>query len=96
MRKWRAFCFFFLASLCLFTSCVTKTETITEYVPVSLDINSLIKPILDMRPEEAHLVEDVQTLADVMSNSVAFQTAYQNWRDYALTLEGFYLSLPAE
>ena len=90
MRK--AILVFFIALCLILCSCRT-TETVVEYVPVAIDIEGMIQPILKMRPSDVVLIEDVQTLSDVMTNSVAFQEAYENWRAYALALEGFYKSI---
>lgn len=95
MKKWKVcFCVFFVLC-CLFTSCRT-VETVTEYVPVELNVAELVKPIVDQRPADVVLIEDVQRLSDVMENSVAFQKAYADWRAYAITLEEFCLSLSSE
>ena len=88
MKRCTVFFGLFLLLCFLFTSCRT-TETVTEYVPIEVDVSSLAQPILQLRPEPVTLIEDVQTLADAMSNSVAFQKSYMEWRDYALTLEDF-------
>lgn len=92
MKKWKLFFLLLSLLLCVFTSCRTKVETVTEYIPVELDIETLIQPVLELRPPTV-MLRDVSTLSDAMQNSVAFQKAYMNWRDYALTLESFYLSL---
>ena len=81
-----------LLLVCLLVSCRT-TETVVEYVPVELDVETLIKPIIQLRPADVILITNPETLSDIMQNSVAFQYAYQNWRDYAVTLENFYLEL---
>lgn len=95
MKKWKVCFGVFFALCCLFTSCRT-TETVVEYVPVELDVAGLVQPIVEQRPADVVLIEDVQTLADVMSNSVAFQKAYEDWKAYAITLEEFCLSLNSE
>ena len=89
MRRWVCF-FCCLALLCLSTSCRTKVTEI-EYVPVEVkqDIRALAQPLLDLKPQPVVLIEDVQTLSDVMRNSVAFQQSYNEWRTYALSLEDF-------
>lgn len=89
MMKWKAFCISFLCLACLLSSCATKAETEYVYVPVELNIQELVQPVLDMRPADVTLIEDVQTLSDVMQNSVSFQQSYNEWRSYAIALEGF-------
>ena len=93
MMKWKAFCIFFLLSLCLLSSCATKTTTEYVYVPVDLNVQELAQPVLDMRPADVVLIDDIQTLSDVMQNSVAFQQSYNEWRSYAIALEGFITNL---
>lgn len=83
---------FVFVVLLVLSSCKTPDPQV-EYVPVELDVETLIQPILDMRPETVNLIDDPRTLSDLMSNSVSFQFAYERWMDYALTLEGFYLDL---
>lgn len=82
----------FLAIILLAVSCKT-VEVRTEYVPVTLDYETLIKPITELRPEEVKLIDAPQDLSDIMQNSVSFQYAYENWKSYALSLEQFYKSL---
>ena len=92
MKLWKALCCFFLV-LCLFGTSCRHTETITEYIPVEVDVAGLVQPLLDIRPQPVVLIEDVQTLSDIMENSVAFQNAYMDWKAYAEALESFCLSL---
>lgn len=82
-------CFCLLLSL---SSCKTP-ETQVEYVPVELDIQDLIQPMLKMRPDDVKLIDPPETLSDIMSNSVSFQYAYETWKGYAEALENFYLSI---
>lgn len=78
-----------LLSLC---SCHT-TETKVEYVPTELNIEELIQPVLEMRPEQPRLIDSPESLSDIMQNSISFQFAYEDWRGYAELLESFYLSI---
>lgn len=96
MKRWKAFCIFFLLSLCLFTSCATRTVTEYQYIPVKLNVTELAQPLLDMRPADVVIIRDVQTLSDVMQNSVAFQQSYNEWHEYATALEGFIKGLDSE
>ena len=93
MKKWILWSGLCFALLFLFTSCVTKTETVTEYIPVTLDVKSLAQPLLGMRPADVQLIENVETLSDVLQNSVSFQQSYNEWHAYADALEGFITSL---
>ena len=81
-----------IAVILLAVSCKTA-EVQTEYIPVELDVETLIEPILELKPEDVKLIDAPQDLSDIMENSVSFQYAYENWKSYALTLEQFYLSL---
>lgn len=88
----------FLA-VCLFSfSSCTSTKTVTEYVPVPVktDIGALAQPLLSLRPSDVSIIEDVQTLSDVMQNSVSFQQSYNEWHAYADALEGFITSIDAD
>ena len=83
-----------LSVFCILFCVSCKTgETKTEYIPVTLDIETLMEPITELRPEEVQLIDAPIDLSDIMQNSVSFQYAYENWRNYALTLEQFYYSL---
>ena len=93
MRKWKAFYICFFALVCLFTSCATKTVTEYQYIPVELNVGELAQPVLDMRPADVSLIEDVRTLSDAMQNSVSFQKSYNEWHSYADALEGFIRNL---
>lgn len=84
-----------LAVILLAVSCKTA-EVKTEYVTVMPDVETLIEPILELKPEDVQLIDSPQDLSDIMENSVSFQYAYENWKTYALTLEQFYLSLTDE
>lgn len=82
----------FLAIILLAVSC-KSAEVKTEYIPIEIDYEELIEPILQLKPSDPELIDAPQDLSDIMQNSVSYQYAYQNWKSYALTLEGFYLSL---
>ena len=92
MRKFAIVILFVLLCLC---SCKT-VETQTEYVPVTLDIEELIEPITELRPQDPQLIDAPSDLSDIMENSVSFQYAYENWKAYALSLEQFYTFLVDE
>lgn len=71
----------------------TKTETITEteYVPVYIDLNDTIKTVVDQKPDNSKYViltgDSVKTIWGVLSNSWAYQCAWEDWQAYALLLE---------
>lgn len=95
MKKLLLFLFIVFIFLSL-SSCKTPApEVITEYVPVHYDWDTLLNPIKRHRPEVVQLIENPETLSDIMQNSVSFQYAYENWKAYALALEGFYHSFKA-
>jgi len=79
------------SSLFLCTSCTTtKTEYITEYVPLEVDLSGIVEPVLAMRPDNTSL--DIHTgpvlqLSDVVHNSLQYQSAWFSWQDYAELLE---------
>lgn len=90
MRRWTLFLTACVLSLFLFGSCTsTRTETITEYVPVEIDLSGVVDPVLQLRPDNSKLDIrlDVQTTVDIVHNSVQYQNAWQNWQIYAEALE---------
>ena len=89
MKKWAFFIFCVLLLLCS-TSCrTTKTETIIEYVPVELDLSGAIEPVFKLRPDNSKLDirENVETLSDIVFNSLAYQMGWERWQTYAEALE---------
>ena len=80
-----------LLSLFFFTSCSTaKTEYVTEYVPLSVDLSGVIEPVLEKRPDNSVLdihAGPVMELADVVNNSLQYQRAWEMWQNYATLLE---------
>ena len=90
MKRWSLFLIACLCLLFLFGSCTsTRTETITEYVPVEIDLKDVVEPVFQLRPDNSkldiHLA--VQTTVDIVHNSVQYQKAWQNWQIYAEALE---------
>ena len=87
MKKWKVFCFCFLAFVCfcMLTSCRTRIEYVTEPV----DLTDLVEPVLAQRPDNSNIkiYLDVQTLDDVIYNSAAYQEAWVEWETYAYALE---------
>ncbi len=82
----------FFAIILLAVSC-KSAEVKTEYIPIEINYEELIEPILQLKPSDPELIDAPQDLSDILQNSVSYQYAYQNWKSYALTLEGFYFSL---
>lgn len=76
--------FFLLLMILLLMSCTT---TRVEYVAVSPDYSATFDPLFSARPHEPEIIEDVQSLGDALSNSVAFQQAYYDFADYSRALE---------
>lgn len=76
--------FFFFLILLFLVSCTT---TRVEYVAVSPDYSATFDPLFSARPHEPEIIEDVQSLGDALSNSVAFQQAYYDFADYSRALE---------
>lgn len=76
--------FFFFLILLFLVSCTT---TRVEYVAVSPDYSSVFEPLFSARPHEPEIIEDVKSLGDALSNSVAFQQAYYDYVDYSKALE---------
>ena len=89
MKKW-VFCICCFAFLFIFGSCrSTKTETITEYVPVEIDLAGVVEPVFQLRPDNSKLqiITDVQTNLDILNNSIQYQKAWEGWQIYAEALE---------
>lgn len=89
----------FLSALCLLslTSCsTTKTVepeivTVTEYVPMKLDLQDVIYPVIQMRPDNSQLKikteGEIQSVYDIVDNSLSYLKAWGAWQSYAETLE---------
>jgi len=86
-----------LSSAFFFTSCSTaKTEYVTEYVPLSVDLSGVIEPVLEKRPDNTVLDihrGPVLELADVVNNSLQYQKAWEMWQNYAILLEKVVLEI---
>lgn len=80
-----------LVALALLVSCKSAEPLIeTRYVSVPVDISSSMELVISTRPETSFdLIEDIQTVADIMANSMAYQTAWERWQDYAFRLEDY-------
>lgn len=79
----------------LLPSCTSAKDVQIEYVPVEYDWDILLDPITQKRPDYVRLIDSPESLSDIMQNSVSFQYAYENWKDYALALESVYQSIKA-
>lgn len=90
MKKWILFLTACVLLLFLFGSCrSTRTETITEYVPVEIDLKAVVEPVFQLRPDNSKLqiTTDVQTTLDIVNNSIQYQKAWEGWQIYAEALE---------
>lgn len=87
MKKW-VFFFFCLALLFCLSSCATKTMTVTEYVTVPVDIEDITKSVYALKPDNSKLeIVEVNTMADVITNSAAYLKSWILWQTYAEALE---------
>lgn len=75
---------------CLLLCLLALVSCRTTATEPAIDINTLIDPIKATRPLEVELIEIPASLSDIMTNSVRFQVAYEDWKAYAVALEGFY------
>lgn len=87
MRRWILLSFLCLSLLFLSTSCQTKV--VTEYVPMEIDLTDVVCPVLQQRPDNSKVkvIEDIQTLEDIVQNSAAYMYAWEVWESYADALE---------
>lgn len=81
-----------LASLLLLVSCKT-TPVAEQKEPV--DLKPSINMLFDTRPnnEDIRIIEDVQTLDDIIDNSAAYLMAWELWENYADSLEKYILKI---
>ena len=88
MRKWTLFLIFCVLSVFLFGSC-SHTRTVTEYVPVEIDLTEAVAPVRLLRPDNSkmEIITDVRTVTDIVTNSLAYQSAWEQWQTYAEALE---------
>lgn len=86
-----------LVALALLVSCKSAEPLIeTRYVSVPVDISSSMAMVMATRPEiEFDVVTDIQSVSDIMANSLAYQTAWERWQDYAFRLEDYLAILKA-
>lgn len=82
-------------ALILAVSCKTieperVVETRLEYVTVPVDITASAALVLDTRPSSNfEIVEEPANVLDILSNGVAYQTAWERWQKYAFRLEEY-------
>ena len=92
MMKKKLFIFITLLVLLL---CSCKT-----YVPVvqPVDITLEVKILKDQKPdnESFEIIPSVQTSYDIIHNSKEYLRAWQQWENYALSLEDFLGKLSAK
>ena len=88
MKKWKGFCCFALALLLSFTF-VSCTTTKIEYVPMKVDLTDVTDPVLMQRPDNSQIlvIENPQTLEDIVENSAAYLYGWSVWQSYADALE---------
>lgn len=82
-----------IISICLFLLVGCKSvETEYVYVPIYPNWDEL-PIVLDQKPNPVEGLVMPATLHDIVSNSLAFQNAYYNWKDYASLVEAYTLQL---
>lgn len=82
-----------LAATLVFVSCATKPVPPTiEYVSVDPDYTKAREGLFANRPGAPEL-RPVETMSDVVFNSLQFQDAYERWVSYAVSLEDWIKSL---
>lgn len=65
-------------------------ETRLEYITVPVDISASAAMVLDTRPSsDFEIVEEPANVLDILSNGVAYQTAWERWQSYAFRLEDY-------
>lgn len=81
-----------LCALLLLVSCKT-TPVAEQKEPV--DLKPSINMLFDTRPrnEDIRIVEDVQTLDDIIDNSAAYLMAWELWEVYAESLEQYIVKI---
>ncbi len=87
MRNGRRLTILLLLMALMLTSC--QTGVVTEYVTVTPDITDVVEPVLMQRPDNStvEVITDVQTVEDIVSNSVSYMYAWRMWETYADALE---------
>lgn len=97
MKKWIVLFIASVLLLFLFGSCrSTKTEVVTEYVPVAIDLTDVVEPVFKLRPDNSKLeinTSNILTVLDVTKNSLQYQKAWESWQLYAEALEKVILNI---
>lgn len=75
-----------LSSLLLLASCST-----VSYVPVTVDTPSL--PLVTGEYAIENLVEEPETVYDILQNSVIYEHQYYVWHSYALILHDYMVDM---
>lgn len=84
---------FVIISVCLLLLVGCKSvETEYIYIPVYPDWAEL-PLIVEQKPNPVEGLVMPATMHDIVSNSLAFQNAYYNWKDYASLVEAYTLQL---
>ena len=85
----KALPFIVILLVVLLTACQTPVVKVVEVEPV--DLGPGIDLLFDSRPknETLDIVENVQTLHDVINNSAEYLRAWELWETYAESLEHY-------
>lgn len=78
-----------LCVLCVLVVSCKHTQEIQE--PEPIDLGPSMQVLFDSRPDNSKLeiVQDVQTLDDVILNSAAYLKAWELWENYSDSLEAY-------
>lgn len=89
VKKW---ILWLLCVLLLLVSC--KTAPVTEQKE-PVDLKPSITMLFDTRPKDENfkIIEDVQTLDDIIDNSAAYLMAWELWEVYAESLERYIVNI---
>ena len=79
-----------LCVLCVLVVSCRHTETVVQE-PEPIDLGPSMQVLFDTRPDNSKLeiVQDVQTLDDVILNSAAYLKAWELWENYSDSLEAY-------
>lgn len=78
-----------LCVLCVLVVSCKHTQEIQK--PEPIDLGPSMQVLFDSRPDNSKLeiVQDVQTLDDVILNSAAYLKAWELWENYSDSLEAY-------
>lgn len=101
MKRPRDFAILLMMALILTLSCCVSCKTaepevitVTEYIPMTVDIRPEVKVLFDARPNDAEQMklipkENVDNSIKLLWNSWEYQCAWERWSDYAIGLEDY-------